>query len=139
MDHAPPLGIRCHPREPHQEAVFQVAEKMMQRVPCHGQTLRLQRAMELLHAEATARIAEQVTDHPAQAHHVAHRVPLHDIPQDRQVHVVAEKTEAVADDPLTTISTFSLSRSLRTKRSQPATTWISSKHQVTVSRPRSAG
>ena len=44
-----------------------------------------------------------------------------------------------AEDPETTISTFSESSTRRTKRSQPGTSWISSRNQCTVSRPRSAG
>ena len=44
-----------------------------------------------------------------------------------------------AEDPETTISAFSESRTRRTKRSQPGTSWISSRNQYTVSRLRSAG
>jgi len=44
-----------------------------------------------------------------------------------------------ADEPDTTSSQRSVSSTRRAKRSQPGTSWISSKYQETVSRPRRVG
>jgi hypothetical protein len=53
--------------------------------------------------------------------------------------VASSRLRSAADELLRKISTFSESRTPRTKRSHPETTRISSRHQVTVPLRREAG
>lgn len=63
----------------------------MHRVPRDRDALGLESGMELLDAERAARVSEQMSRQPSQAGDIAHPVPLDNVPQDRDIHVVAQQ------------------------------------------------
>ena len=93
VHHPLPLGVSLDPHRAHEEAVLEVAQQLVDRVLGDAEPLRPERRVELLHAELPGGVAEQVADHPPQCDHLAHPVPLHHVPQDRDVHVVAQQLE----------------------------------------------
>ena len=94
VHHALALGGGLHPDGAHEEGVLQMGEELMQCVFGHGHALRGEEVVDLLHAEGTASIRQQMAHEEAQRGDVRYLMPLHHIPQQRHIDVALQQARA---------------------------------------------